>query len=1043
MSTTDHPSSAPRPTRDRRGFVYTPAVGAGLRPVLWGVLVGFAVLGATGIYMASVTMLTWLRGAPQDSYFYMLMVALHIALGFVILVPFIIFGFGHLVTSWKRPNKAAIRYGLMLLAMSIILLVSGFVLVRIGGFEVRDPTAREIGYWLHLVTPILAIGLYIRHRLAGPRIRWQYARLWGVGVAVVVVMMGLMHAHDPRVAGKRGPREGAKYFFPSEVKTADGNLIPAETLMMDDYCLECHKDTYEDWAHSSHHLSSFNNPFYLASVKETREVAIERDGDTQASRWCAGCHDVVPFLAGKFDDPNFDMKDDPTAHAGITCTTCHSITHVNSTRGNADYTIEEPQHYPFVRSDNAILRWVNRTLVKAKPALHKETFLKPLHKTAEFCSTCHKVSLPYELNHYKDFTRGQNHYDPYLLSGVSGHGARSFYYPEVAKTNCTECHMNLVPSDDFGARNFDGKPGREIHNHLFLGANTGLTSALGFDEATESHANYLAEKKVRVDLFGLREGGTIDDPLIAPLRPEVPTLEPGRSYLVEVIVRTLGVGHLFTQGTVDSNEVWVELTARSGEQMLGHSGGIDEKGYVDPYSHFINVYMLDRFGKRIDRRNAQDIFVPLYNHQIPPGAGQVVHFRLEVPAEGIDGPIELEAKVNYRKFDRTYTNYVYGEGQGPDPDGDGAPNSLPVVVMARDALSLPVEGGPTPDNPPSPIDPEWQRWNDYGIGLFLEGGETGAQKGELKQAEPVFRTVAERYGRADGWVNLARVYQREGRIPEALEALRMAAEHEEPAAPWTINWLTGQINMRQGNLDAAIENFEDVLATRIPDRKFDFSKDYLVINELGRAYDRRGRVEPIDSPERLELMRRAIESFRKTLALDSENEGAHFGLGQAYAEFVNERLAPEPREGPPPTPEALIAAAAALEGAHGGRATGARTLRADVAAFVDGPRPPFASRVGTLIELVGVLGPIWDLEGDPEARLELSRTLETAHKALHNAVRPDETAEGRAIRIARGDNPAADLNAQSIVIHDLQRANAVDAARKIAEGERIQKEVGE
>ncbi len=102
---------------------------------------------------------------------------------------------------------------------------------------------------------------------------------------------------------------------------------------------------------------------------------------------------------------------------------------MNSTRGNADFTIEEPQHYPFAFSDNELLQWINNQLVKAKPAMHKKTFLKPFHKTAEFCSTCHKVHLPSELNHYKEFLRGQNHYDTFLLSGVSGHGARSFYYP--------------------------------------------------------------------------------------------------------------------------------------------------------------------------------------------------------------------------------------------------------------------------------------------------------------------------------------------------------------------------------------------------------------------------------------------------------------------------------------------------------------------------------------------------------------------------------------------------------------------------------------
>ena len=198
-----------------------------------------------------------------------------------------------------------------------------------------------------------------------------------------------------------------------------------------------------------HRFSSFNNPPYLASVTETREVALKRDGNVQASRWCAGCHDPVPFFSGAFDDPKFDTISHPTAHAGITCTVCHAITHVNSTRGNADYTIEEPLHYPFAFSDNAVLQWVNNQLVKAKPAFHKKTFLKDFHKTAEFCSTCHKVHLPLELNHYKEFLRGQNHYDPFLLSGVSGHGARSFYYPPKAKTNCSGCHMPLKPSERF------------------------------------------------------------------------------------------------------------------------------------------------------------------------------------------------------------------------------------------------------------------------------------------------------------------------------------------------------------------------------------------------------------------------------------------------------------------------------------------------------------------------------------------------------------------------------------------------------------------
>ncbi len=141
----------------------------------------------------------------------------------------------------------------------------------------------------------------------------------------------------------------------------------------------------QSWSVSAHRFASFNNPAYLFSVRNTRKAALERDGNVQAARFCAGCHDLVPFFSGAFDDPDFDDVNHPTAAAGITCTGCHAITHINSPRGNADYTIEEPLHYPFIDSEQPFLAWLNRFMVKAKPAFHKKTFLKPLHKSSEFC----------------------------------------------------------------------------------------------------------------------------------------------------------------------------------------------------------------------------------------------------------------------------------------------------------------------------------------------------------------------------------------------------------------------------------------------------------------------------------------------------------------------------------------------------------------------------------------------------------------------------------------------------------------------------------
>ena len=70
---------------------------------------------------------------------------------------------------------------------------------------------------------------------------------------------------------------------------------------------------------------------------------------------------------------------------------------------------------------------------------------------------------------------------------------------------------------------------------------------------------------------------------------------------------------------------------------------------VDRYAHFVNVFMLDREGNRINRRNAQDIFVPLYNHQIPPGAAWTVHYGLELPPD-VREAVTVNVKLRYRKL---------------------------------------------------------------------------------------------------------------------------------------------------------------------------------------------------------------------------------------------------------------------------------------------------------------------------------------------------------------------------------------------------------
>ncbi|HUR47213.1 MAG TPA: multiheme c-type cytochrome [Candidatus Saccharimonadales bacterium] len=868
---------------------YVRAVGPRLRILLLVVFSLFALLGANSVYLASITFLGWVKGLSYENYFYQFMFLGHLVLGLVIILPIIIFGIIHIKNSHNRPNRRAVRVGYALFFISLLLLFTGVALMRVGGFQIKDPNVRSATYWAHVITPLMAVWLYILHRLAGPRIKWRVGVGWAAAVAVVALGMVALHSQDPRKWNQVGPAEGTNYFHPSLVRTTTGNFIPARTLMMDEYCLRCHEDAYKGWFHSAHHFSSFNNKPYLFSVKETRKVALARDGNVKASRWCAGCHDIVPFLSGAFDDPNYDLEKHPTSQAGITCTACHAIAHINSTRGNADYTIDEPIHYPFAFSSNSLMRYVNEQLVKAKPEFHKKTFLKPLHRSAEFCSTCHKVSIPAELTKYKDFLRGQNSYDPYLLSGVSGHSARSFYYPEKAQENCNGCHMPLQVSGDFGAKFFNPTNKLSIHNHLFPAANTGLAHIRGQPEVVKAHETFL-KGSVRVDIFGIKEEGRIDGKLEAPLRPRVPALKRGGKYLLETVIRTVRLGHPFTQGTVDSNEIWVDAKLASGSEVVGRSGGLGAFNEVDPWSHFVNVLMLDREGNRIDRRNPQDIFTPLYNHQIGPGAAQVAHYSFTVPEDAREA-LTVEVKLQYRKFDTKYMQYVFGKE---------FTNNLPIVTIATDKITFPVAGiaetMAQATNAPSQII-AWQRWNDYGIGLFLEGGDKGSEKGELIQAADAFAEV-EKLGRPDGPLNLARVYYKEGRLEEAVQALQRAAKTEPPAPRWTVAWLNGLVNKQNGFLDKAITEYRSILEDRYPEldkRGFDFSKDYEVINELGQTLVERSKSERGDRNKRDEFLKQAAEQFEKTLALDSENLTAHWNLYLIHDQLGDAREAEEHR----------------------------------------------------------------------------------------------------------------------------------------------------
>src|ERR1700761_1583903 len=245
---------------------YVPVISTRLRYLLLIVLLLFALIALNSTYLSAISYFEWQTGKTLEDFFYQVMFLMHLLLGLLLVLPVIIFGILHLRKAWARPNRRAVRAGLALFVCALLLLFTGIALTRFGALEIKNPVTRRGLYWLHVILPLAVVWLFVLHRLAGKRINWKAGLRYAAFTVCFALIMLMVRAQDPRQWNVTGPASSEQYFFPSLARTATGNFIPAKSLMKDEYCQQCHQDTYHNWLHSAHHYSSFNNPAYLFSV---------------------------------------------------------------------------------------------------------------------------------------------------------------------------------------------------------------------------------------------------------------------------------------------------------------------------------------------------------------------------------------------------------------------------------------------------------------------------------------------------------------------------------------------------------------------------------------------------------------------------------------------------------------------------------------------------------------------------------------------------------------------------------------------------------
>jgi len=839
------------------------------------------------------------------------MVLVHTGLGIVVVVVMLGFAIAHLPKVWRRRHIASVWSGVLFVVLGIAVFATGLLILTAAASRnnswawwthVVCGLLVVAGYVSHRV---------VSHTKPVSGQFFKFSTVTVGLVAVLVIAHTFTHrdvvrTEEARLAFEKGLNKGPgakerdvkKYneeaftpeafvppqspFFPSAATTTTGANLPAriitagdlgsqdkieeelerngfvmETLIGAETCERCHQDIVEQWAASAHRFASFNNPFYEATLEDLRKSALEPnawidehlkhfslDKDQVGmvkSKWCSGCHDPALMLAGKMDqkiDRNL-----PDAQAGLTCLACHAMDKIHNQTGNGNYNIADEQEDPYLfadAKDGTVAAFLHDAALKAKPTVHIRQMIKPFFTTPEYCATCHKVSLSQPVNNYR-WLRGQDEYTNWHDSGVALNAARTFYLPPT-KRQCQTCHMPLEPAPlgDLAAN--DGM----VKSHRFIAVNTALPFLRNDQETIKRIENFLRYGKIRVDVFALKSQ-KMDQPVMN-IHQNKPAISGGEKVTVDVVIRNEGVGHTFPGGTNDSNEGWLEFTLTDEKgNLLAISGAIGENGHLDPMAHVFKSLIVDKHGKPLHKRNAQNLFATVYSNVIGPGTADIAHYEFVLPDE-LSGLLTIKARLLWRKFDRKYTEFAFKANPVGFKRFDSVPD-LPITEIASDEVTLAignVEGNAAAAaNDDNPL--KWIRYNDYGIGLLLEKDTRGATL--------AFQEVAKLQPESiEGSLNLAKTAVQDGNLDKVYDHLKKC-EELQPGDP-RVAWVWGVALQEDGQYEKAVMAYKRVLEK--------FPEDRATWLNLGRTYYLDRQYET------------SLETYAVVLKIDPENRIAHY-----------------------------------------------------------------------------------------------------------------------------------------------------------------------
>ncbi len=639
---------------------------------------------------------------------------------------------------------------------------------------------------------------------------------------LVLFVIAACTPREPRRVDPDPPPDREVETLPTVVADPDirfpldaGSLAPSHTQVINaveeianvEKCEPCHADVVAQWRQSAHAQASFNNPWYRAGVDAFRDAR-----GNEASRFCAGCHDIALLVDGAMDAEI--RADDPRAHAGVTCLVCHSTAR-RTADGNGSYTLDLTE---------VLLPDPN---VPEQVEAHRRRVAPDGLRTSLQCGTCHRSFVGTEMGN-PHHVPGIDDLGAWRRSVHGGSHADQIDAEGIEERTCQQCHMTPEHAESDFAAGAD----HQVSSHRVAAAQTAMHAQSG--DASLQRAQEMLQSAATVDIAAARAGRRWAYPA------ESVTFRRARALELDVVVRNIGAGHKFPGGTRDIQDTWIEVTITDAEGSVVASAGTAHDRRDDPTAFRLRSVLLDEEGTPDEVHFVHRFRAAAFDRTIAPRDAMVARYRAELPAN-VALPLKVEARLRHRRHGRELRELACRATRSPRGRAfaraaralgrtplDGCAEQ-PITELARRVVTLGGDGESVGDQP------VFERHYAHALGLLH-----GVQE-RLDEARPVLAAALEAAqtdrDRAAVFVLLGRVSGRQGRLEEALRHLERA-DGLVPNHP-AVHWARGHAYAQVWQWENAASAYE--VASELA------SNDVLVWRDLARARgssgDERGALE--------------------------------------------------------------------------------------------------------------------------------------------------------------------------------------------------------